>query len=90
MPTYVCEFPRKTNYFIIIPHSTNCFIIIPVAYFMKSYRPVREGNLFLMRGGIHNLEFKIVEMDLVEYCIISLDIEIFVKEIQYDENMNRN
>ena len=75
MPTYVCEFPRNNKYFISIPHTTNCFIIIPAAYFMDSYHPVREGDLFLLRGGMCNLEFKIMEMDTGEYCIISLDIE---------------
>ena len=48
VPTYVCECPCNTNCFIIIPHTTNCFIIIPAAYFMESYCPVREGDLFLV------------------------------------------
>ena len=30
-----------------------------------------------MQGGMHSVEFEIVEMDPGEYCIVSLDIEFF-------------
>ncbi|OMO75783.1 hypothetical protein COLO4_25876 [Corchorus olitorius] len=46
-------------------------------YFHESYRPVRKGDLFLVRGGMRSVEFKIVETDPPEYCIVAPDTEIF-------------
>ncbi len=47
------------------------------AYFMEAYRPVRKGDLFLVRGGMRSVEFKVVETDPAEYCIVAPDTEIF-------------
>ncbi|KAJ7552714.1 hypothetical protein O6H91_06G080900 [Diphasiastrum complanatum] len=46
-------------------------------YFLEAYRPVRKGDLFLVRGGMRSLEFKVVETDPAEYCIVAPDTEIF-------------
>ncbi|KAF5193310.1 Cell division cycle protein 48-like protein, partial [Thalictrum thalictroides] len=46
-------------------------------YFLNSFRPVRRGNLFLVRGGMRSVEFKVVETDPPEYCIVAADTEIF-------------
>ncbi|KAF5177980.1 Atp-dependent zinc metalloprotease ftsh [Thalictrum thalictroides] len=46
-------------------------------YFLDSYRPVRKGDLFLVRGGMRSVEFKVIESDPPEYCIVSADTEIF-------------
>ncbi|KAL3528374.1 hypothetical protein ACH5RR_007696 [Cinchona calisaya] len=46
-------------------------------YFLGSYRPVRKGDLFLVRGGMRSVEFKVVETDPPEYCIVASDTEIF-------------
>jgi len=46
-------------------------------YFMEAYRPVRKGDLFLVRGGMRSVEFKVVETDPAEYCIVAPDTEIF-------------
>merc|ERR1712137_955269 len=40
-------------------------------YFMEAYRPVRKGNSFLTRGGMRQVEFKIVDTDPEPYCIVS-------------------
>ena len=47
------------------------------AYFLEAYRPVRKGDLFLVRGGMRSVEFKVVETDPAEYCIVAPDTEIF-------------
>lgn len=47
------------------------------AYFMESYRPVRKGDLFLVRGGMRSVEFKVIETDPGEYCVVAPDTEIF-------------
>ncbi|KAM0895804.1 hypothetical protein ACQ4PT_023610 [Festuca glaucescens] len=47
-------------------------------YFADAYRPVRKGDLFLLRGGMRSVEFKVVEIDPAdEYCIVAADTEIF-------------
>merc|ERR1712137_977674 len=40
-------------------------------YFMEAYRPIRKGNSFLTRGGMRQVEFKIVDTDPEPYCIVS-------------------
>ncbi|XP_026423017.1 cell division control protein 48 homolog E-like [Papaver somniferum] len=46
-------------------------------YFLEAYRPVRKGDMFLVRGGMRSVEFKVVETDPPEYCIVAPDTEIF-------------
>ncbi|KAL0652422.1 hypothetical protein Bca4012_095113 [Brassica carinata] len=46
-------------------------------YFLEAYRPVRKGDLFLVRGGMRSIEFKVIETDPAEYCIVAPDTEIF-------------
>ncbi|KAM4096468.1 hypothetical protein ACJW30_08G107100 [Castanea mollissima] len=46
-------------------------------YFLEAYRPVRKGDLFLVRGGRRSVEFKVIETDPGEYCVIAPDTEIF-------------
>lgn len=48
-------------------------------YFLEAYRPLRKGDLFLVRGGMRAVEFKVMEIEPAgdEYCIVSPDTEIF-------------
>ncbi|CAL4929065.1 unnamed protein product [Urochloa decumbens] len=48
-------------------------------YFADAYRPVRKGDLFLVRGGMRSVEFKVVDIQPagVEYCIVANETEIF-------------
>ncbi|KAH0686997.1 hypothetical protein KY284_017550 [Solanum tuberosum] len=46
-------------------------------YFLESYRPVRKGDLFVVRGGMRSVEFKVVETEPGEYCVVAPDTEIF-------------
>jgi transitional endoplasmic reticulum ATPase len=45
-------------------------------YFLEAYRPVRQGDLFLVRGGFRPVEFKVVACDPGEYCIVAPDTMI--------------
>ena len=36
-----------------------------------------QGDTFLVRGGMRTVEFKVVETDPAEYCIVAPDTEIF-------------
>jgi transitional endoplasmic reticulum ATPase len=40
-------------------------------YFIEAYRPVRKGDIFSVRYGTHTAEFKVIETDPAEYCIVS-------------------
>ncbi|KAI3907791.1 hypothetical protein MKW92_045922 [Papaver armeniacum] len=46
-------------------------------YFLEAYRPVKKGDMFLVRGVIRSVEFKVIETDPPEYCIVAPDTEIF-------------
>ena len=46
-------------------------------YFLEAYRPIHKGDLFLVRGGMRAVEFKVVETDPSSYCIVSQDTVIF-------------
>eukprot|EP00798_Chlamydomonas_sp_ICE-L_P000039 gene39-12848_t len=57
--------------------SGNLFDAYLKPYFLEAYRPVRKGDTFLSRGGMRSVEFKVVETDPAEYCIVAPDTEIF-------------
>jgi hypothetical protein len=44
---------------------------------MEAYRPVKKGDLFLVRGGMRSVEFKVIETDPGEYCVVSPETKIF-------------
>jgi len=56
--------------------SGNLFDVFLKPYFLEAYRPVRKGDLFLVRGGMRAVEFKVVETDPDEYCIVAPDTVI--------------
>eukprot|EP01023_Acetabularia_acetabulum_P019529 TRINITY_DN1996_c0_g1_i1.p1 TRINITY_DN1996_c0_g1~~TRINITY_DN1996_c0_g1_i1.p1 ORF type:complete len:806 (-),score=204.16 TRINITY_DN1996_c0_g1_i1:238-2655(-) len=55
----------------------NLFDAFLKPYFLEAYRPVRKGDTFLVRGGMRSVEFKVVETDPAEYCIVAPDTEIY-------------
>merc|ERR1719472_736114 len=54
----------------------NLFDVFLKPYFLEAYRPVRKNDLFLVRGGMRAVEFKVVETDPAEYCIVAPDTVI--------------
>mmetsp|Transcript_23045 Transcript_23045/g.33731 ORF Transcript_23045/g.33731 Transcript_23045/m.33731 type:complete len:797 (-) Transcript_23045:161-2551(-) len=56
--------------------SGNLFDVYLKPYFLEAYRPVRKGDLFLVRQAMHPVEFKIVEMDPQPYGVVAPDTEI--------------
>lgn len=52
------------------------FDIFLKPYFLEAYRPLRKGDLFNVRGGMRSVEFKVVETDPDEYCIVAPDTVI--------------
>ncbi|KAJ3404534.1 AAA ATPase cdc48, partial [Chytriomyces hyalinus] len=47
----------------------NLFDVYLKPYFLEAYRPVRKGDLFIVRGAMRAVEFKVVECDPAPYCI---------------------
>lgn len=55
----------------------NLFDVYLKPYFLESYRPVRKEDFFQVRGGMRSVEFKVVETDPGDYCVVAPDTEIF-------------
>lgn len=56
--------------------SGNLFDTFLKPYFLEAYRPVRKGDMFVVRGGMRSVEFKVVETDPEPYCIVAPDTVI--------------
>ena len=56
--------------------SGNLFEVYLKPYFLEAYRPLRKGDLFLVRQAMHPVEFKVVEMDPSPYGVCAPDTEI--------------
>ncbi|KAF9305917.1 AAA ATPase cdc48 [Mortierella antarctica] len=71
----------------------NLFEVYLKPYFLEAYRPVRKGDLFLVRGGMRAVEFKVIETDPAEYCIVAQDTVIHcegepIKREDEESNLN--
>ncbi|KAG7196220.1 AAA ATPase cdc48 [Scheffersomyces spartinae] len=42
-------------------------------YYVEAYRPVRKGDLFTVRGGMRQVEFKVMDVDPDEIAIVAQD-----------------
>ena len=63
----------------IVGVSGNLFDVYLKPYFLDTYRPLHTGDLFIVRGGMRAVEFKVVEMDPSPFCIIAPETEIFTE-----------
>lgn len=54
----------------------NLFEVFLKPYFLEAYRPIRKGDIFLVRGGMRAVEFKVIETDPSPYCIVAPDTVI--------------
>ncbi|KAG7486480.1 transitional endoplasmic reticulum ATPase-like [Solea senegalensis] len=62
-------------------------------YFLEAYRPVHKGDIFLVRGSMRAVEFKVVETDPSPHCIVAPDTVIYcegepIKREDEEENLN--
>ena len=62
-------------------------------YFQEAYRPVHKGDLFVVRGGLRAIEFKVVETDPSPFCIVAADTVIHcegapIKREEEEETVN--
>merc|ERR1712057_126905 len=56
--------------------SGNLFDTYLKPYFMEAYRPVRAGDCFIVRQAMHPVEFKVVETEPADYCLVTQDTVI--------------
>ena len=56
--------------------SGNLFDTYLKPYFLEAYRPVRQGELFLLRGNFRPMDFKVVGVDPGEFAIVAPDTAI--------------
>ncbi|KAK7020942.1 P-loop containing nucleoside triphosphate hydrolase protein [Favolaschia claudopus] len=55
----------------------NIFDVYLKPYFLEgATRSVRKGDTFLVRGGMRTVEFKVMETDPAEFCIVAQDTVI--------------
>ena len=45
-------------------------------YFKMAYRPIKKGDLFIVRENMHPVEFKVVETDPPDMCIVAKTTKI--------------
>ena len=63
-------------YFLEGEFSTTCVKPVRSNPLLSAYRPVRKGDTFLVRGGMRTVEFKVIETDPAEFCIVAQDTVI--------------
>ncbi|WAR23607.1 TERA-like protein [Mya arenaria] len=71
----------------------NLFEVFLKPYFLEAYRPIKKGDIFIVRGGMRAVEFKVIETDPSPYCIVAPDTVIHcegepVKREEEEEAMN--
>jgi len=71
----------------------NIYDVFLKPYFMEAYRPVRKDDIFLVRGGMRAVEFKVVETDPSPYCIVAPETMIHcegdpIKREDEEEKLN--
>ena len=54
----------------------NLFDVYLKPYFLEAYRPVKKGDLFIVRSAMHPVEFKVVETDPPDMCIVAKTTKI--------------
>ncbi|KAM6940564.1 transitional endoplasmic reticulum ATPase-like [Xenentodon cancila] len=71
----------------------NLFDVFLKPYFLEAYRPVHKGDIFLVRGSMRAVEFKVVETDPNPHCIVAPDTVIYcegqaIKREDEEESLN--
>jgi len=71
----------------------NLFEVYLKPYFLEAYRPIHKGDVFIARGGMRAVEFKVVETDPSPFCIVAPDTIIHcegdpIKREEEEEALN--
>uniref|UniRef100_A0A1I7Y8P5 CDC48_N domain-containing protein n=1 Tax=Steinernema glaseri TaxID=37863 RepID=A0A1I7Y8P5_9BILA len=49
----------------------NLFEVYLKPYFLESYRPIRKGDMFTVKGAMRSVEFKVIETDPSPMCVVA-------------------
>ncbi|XP_022072805.1 transitional endoplasmic reticulum ATPase isoform X1 [Acanthochromis polyacanthus] len=71
----------------------NLFEVFLKPYFLEAYRPIHKGDIFLVRGSMRAVEFKVVETDPSPHCIVAPDTVLYcegqpIKREDEEETLN--
>ncbi|XP_069023799.1 transitional endoplasmic reticulum ATPase [Embiotoca jacksoni] len=71
----------------------NLFEVFLKPYFLEAYRPVHKDDIFLVRGSMRAVEFKVVDTDPSPHCIVAPDTVMFcegqpIKREDEEESLN--
>lgn len=71
----------------------NLFEVFLKPYFLEAYRPVHKDDIFLVRGSMRAVEFKVMDTDPSPHCIVAPDTIIYcegepIKREDEEENLN--
>ncbi|XP_035856307.1 transitional endoplasmic reticulum ATPase isoform X2 [Sander lucioperca] len=71
----------------------NLFDVFLKPYFLEAYRPIHKGDIFLVRGSMRAVEFKVMETDPSPHCIVAPDTVIYcegepIKREDEEESLN--
>mmetsp|Transcript_1445 Transcript_1445/g.3494 ORF Transcript_1445/g.3494 Transcript_1445/m.3494 type:complete len:338 (+) Transcript_1445:868-1881(+) len=61
-------------------------------YFIDAYRPIKKNDKFIVNGPSGPIQFQVIEIDPVDYCIVGPDTIIYCEgePIQKDNSMENN
>jgi transitional endoplasmic reticulum ATPase len=79
--------------------SGDIFDVFIKPYFKDNFRPLKKGDIFIARGGMRAVEFKVTDIEHKdddnnsEFCIVGTDTEVFFDESkslgrEEDERLN--
>ena len=73
----------------------NWFEVYLRPYFLEAYRPIHEGDTFMVRGGMRAIEFKVIETDPQPFCIVAPNTVIHcegepIKREEEEDALNSN
>lgn len=62
---------------VVLRFCRNLFEVYLKPYFLEAYRPIHVDDVFVVRGGMRAIEFKVVKTDPAPYCIVASDTVIY-------------
>ncbi|KAM8772236.1 transitional endoplasmic reticulum ATPase isoform 1-T1 [Acanthopagrus schlegelii] len=71
----------------------NLFEVFLKPYFLEAYRPIHTDDIFLVRGSMRAVEFKVMDTDPSPHCIVAPDTVIYcegepIKREDEEESLN--
>jgi len=54
----------------------NLFDVFLKPYFLEAYRPIHQGDVFIVRASMRAVEFKVIETEPSPFCIVAPDTVI--------------